>query len=141
MAAAIDGNAGAGPMSRRPPNTPFRQQTLKAWRPILTPAWVIATFTAVGCAFIPIGAFCLVASQSVVEVISKPYDETCCEKFCDDDERRVDKNPCTIKMTVRRPAGSLCHAFAQAQKRAGTIHARAYLPPCPLPPRHRFLSA
>jgi len=96
----MDGGAGAGPMSRRPPNTPFRQQTLKAWRPILTPAWVIATFTAVGCVFIPIGTVCLIASQSVVEVVSKPYDETCCERFCDNDERRIDKNPCTIKMTV-----------------------------------------
>ncbi|KAJ1621164.1 ligand-effect modulator 3 family [Pavlovales sp. CCMP2436] len=94
---AADGDAGAA--SRRPPNTPFRQQTLKAWRPILTPAWVIATFTAVGVAFIPIGAFCLVASRGVVEVISSPYDETCCESHCDDELKRVDRNPCTITVT------------------------------------------
>mmetsp|Transcript_7618 Transcript_7618/g.19718 ORF Transcript_7618/g.19718 Transcript_7618/m.19718 type:complete len:364 (-) Transcript_7618:129-1220(-) len=106
---AADGDAGAA--SRRPPNTPFRQQTLKAWRPILTPAWVIATFTAVGVAFIPIGAFCLVASRGVVEVISSPYDETCCESHCDDELKRVDRNPCTITVTVPSKMEAPVHMY------------------------------
>eukprot|EP00744_Colponema_vietnamica_P001156 GILI01001945.1.p1 GENE.GILI01001945.1~~GILI01001945.1.p1 ORF type:complete len:303 (-),score=75.90 GILI01001945.1:379-1287(-) len=64
----------SGPsFSRRPANTPFKQQRLKAWQPILTPAWVISSFAIVGIVFIPVGVVLLVTSQSVVEAISQ-YD-------------------------------------------------------------------
>ena len=53
--------------SRRPLDTPFRQQTLKAWRPILTPRVVILTFFLVGCLFIPIGCVIMSESDKVVE--------------------------------------------------------------------------
>lgn len=53
--------------SRRPLDTPFRQQTLKAWRPILTPTAVIITFAIVGIVFIPIGIMILSESESVKE--------------------------------------------------------------------------
>jgi len=92
---------GEAARSRRPPDTPFRQQTLSAWRPILTPAWVIGTFTAVGLVFVPVGIVCLVASQNVVEVISDHYDQTCCKVNCgSDDLNRVDNNPCRFTVTV-----------------------------------------
>jgi len=87
--------------TRRPPNTSFRQQTMKAWRPILTPMWVIGTLMVVGLLFLPIGAICLVASQGIVEVISVPYDEYCCVKNCGaEDSGRVDRNPCILPITV-----------------------------------------
>jgi len=60
-------------MSKRPANTAFKQQQLKAWQPILTPIPVIITFIVVGIIFIPIGVVLLVASNSVIEV-SQRYD-------------------------------------------------------------------
>lgn len=46
-------------------DTPFYQQKLKAWQPILTPKWVVATFLVVGVIFIPLGFVLKGASDSV----------------------------------------------------------------------------
>ena len=120
--------------SRRPLDTPFRQQTLKAWRPILTPKVVVLTFFLVGCLFIPIGCVIISESGKVVEVESgapnfshhRPtqprapalvcwrgahpalstlatgdYHAECCVSNCEaTDGTRVDRNPCTINLTV-----------------------------------------
>ena len=59
--------------SKRPADTSFKQQRLKAWQPILTPYWVIGTFMVVGIAFVPLGVELKRASDSVVEYV-KPYD-------------------------------------------------------------------
>jgi len=59
--------------SDRPPDSDFHQQNLKAWQPLLTPAWVIATFFVVGIIFVPIGVVIVDASNSVVEY-SAQYD-------------------------------------------------------------------
>ncbi|KAK9240017.1 ligand-effect modulator 3 family [Lipomyces kononenkoae] len=56
------------PKSRRPPNTAFRQQRLKAWQPILTPKTVLPIFFAVGVIFAPIGGLLLYASHTVQEL-------------------------------------------------------------------------
>ncbi|KAG7394824.1 Cell cycle control protein 50A [Phytophthora boehmeriae] len=53
--------------SRKPEDTPFKQQKLKAWQPILTPNWVIGTFAVVGLIFIPIGIVLHTESDNVVE--------------------------------------------------------------------------
>lgn len=53
--------------SKRPEDTPFKQQRLKSWQPILTPNWVISTFSIVGLLFIPIGVVLQTASDQVVE--------------------------------------------------------------------------
>lgn len=58
--------ASDGPVSKRPRDTPFRQQRMRAWQPILTPKWAILTFFVVGLIFIPIGVVLLIASRSVV---------------------------------------------------------------------------
>lgn len=42
--------------ARKPANTAFKQQRLKAWQPILTPKTVLPTFFLVGLIFAPIGA-------------------------------------------------------------------------------------
>ncbi|OAL01732.1 Lem3/Cdc50 [Phaeosphaeriaceae sp. SRC1lsM3a] len=54
--------------SRRPPNTAFRQQRLKAWQPILTPKTVLPLFFIVGVIFAPIGGALLYASFQVKEL-------------------------------------------------------------------------
>lgn len=54
--------------SRRPPNTAFRQQRLKAWQPILTPKTVLPLFFAVGAIFAPIGGLLIYASSQVQEI-------------------------------------------------------------------------
>ncbi|KNC50357.1 uncharacterized protein AMSG_12016 [Thecamonas trahens ATCC 50062] len=46
----------------------FKQQTLKAWQPILTPKTVIPSFFIIGIIFVPLGVLLLVASNSVIEV-------------------------------------------------------------------------
>jgi len=61
------------PLSRRPEDTPFKQQRLPAWQPILTPFWVIVTFLTIGAVFLPLGIVINKASNDVVEY-SKQYD-------------------------------------------------------------------
>ncbi|KYQ88645.1 hypothetical protein DLAC_10819 [Tieghemostelium lacteum] len=61
------------PHSKRPANTAFKQQRLKAWEPILTPGPVIISFIIIGIVFIPIGAVMITASKDVVEKIAR-YD-------------------------------------------------------------------
>ncbi|CZT11626.1 related to cell division protein CDC50 [Rhynchosporium agropyri] len=55
--------------SRKPANTAFRQQRLKAWQPILTPKTVLPLFFAIGIIFAPIGGGLLYASAQVQEII------------------------------------------------------------------------
>ncbi|KAF2266105.1 CDC50 family protein-like protein [Lojkania enalia] len=54
--------------NRRPANTAFRQQRLKAWQPILTPKTVLPLFFIVGIIFAPIGGLLLYASSQVQEL-------------------------------------------------------------------------
>ncbi|EZF75751.1 hypothetical protein H105_02717 [Trichophyton soudanense CBS 452.61] len=55
--------------SRRPANTAFRQQRLKAWQPILTPKTVLPLFFIMGIIFAPIGGLLIYASSQVEELI------------------------------------------------------------------------
>jgi len=65
--------ADAKEASDRPPDSDFHQQNLKAWQPLLTPGWVIATFFVIGIIFVPIGVVILQASNGVQE-FSQRYD-------------------------------------------------------------------
>ncbi|KAK9457801.1 ligand-effect modulator 3 family [Dipodascopsis uninucleata] len=56
------------PKSRKPPNTAFRQQRLKAWQPILTPKTVLPIFFVIGIVFAPIGGALLYASLRVQDL-------------------------------------------------------------------------
>jgi hypothetical protein len=51
--------------SRKPPNTAFRQQRLKAWQPILTTKTVIIIYFVFGIVFMPIGGLLLWANSLV----------------------------------------------------------------------------
>ncbi|KAK2467093.1 hypothetical protein APHAL10511_001351 [Amanita phalloides] len=53
---------------RRPANTAFKQQRLKAWQPILTPKTVLPTFFIIGILFAPIGGVLLWGSSLVTEI-------------------------------------------------------------------------
>ncbi|KAJ9135825.1 hypothetical protein P3X46_032960 [Hevea brasiliensis] len=54
----------------------FKQQSLPACKPVLTPAWVIATLLLLGFVFIPIGLVTLHASRGVLEIVDR-YDADC----------------------------------------------------------------
>ncbi|GMK54001.1 hypothetical protein CspeluHIS016_0105870 [Cutaneotrichosporon spelunceum] len=51
--------------SKRPANTAFKQQRLKAWQPILTPKAVLPTLLIIGLIFAPIGAVIIWGSGKV----------------------------------------------------------------------------
>ncbi|EIW60650.1 cell cycle control protein [Trametes versicolor FP-101664 SS1] len=61
---------------RRPANTAFKQQRLKAWQPILTPRTVLPTLFIIGVIFAPIGALLVWGSGLVSEI---NIDYTDCE--------------------------------------------------------------
>lgn len=55
--------------SRKPPNTAFRQQRLKAWQPILSPQSVLPLLIFVACIFAPIGIGLIVSATNVQDLI------------------------------------------------------------------------
>lgn len=55
--------------TRKPPNTAFRQQRLKAWQPILTPKTVLPLFFVITIIFAPLGGVMLWASNNVQDLM------------------------------------------------------------------------
>ncbi|KAI0057105.1 Lem3/Cdc50 [Artomyces pyxidatus] len=53
---------------KRPANTAFKQQRLKAWQPILTPKTVLPTLFIIGVLFAPIGGLLVWGSSLVTEI-------------------------------------------------------------------------
>lgn len=78
--------------SKRPEDTNFKQQRLKAWQPLLTPAYVIATFFVIGIVFIPIGAVIYAASADVVEVTTRYDNNAACAMG----------SACTLPITIEK---------------------------------------
>lgn len=62
-------NGSSLPFNKKPPNTAFRQQRLKAWQPILSPRTMIPTLLIITVIFAPIGIGLLVAFLKVQHVI------------------------------------------------------------------------
>ncbi|KAI9329550.1 CDC50/LEM3 family [Obelidium mucronatum] len=62
--------------SKRPANTAFKQQRLKAWQPILTPKTVLPAFFILGVVFVPIGIGLYIASNNVQQIM---FDYTNCD--------------------------------------------------------------
>ena len=58
--------------SKRPDNTPFKQQSMPAWKPMLTAQGIIPTILGIGAAFVPIGIGMILFSSSVKEKVI-PY--------------------------------------------------------------------
>jgi len=63
---------------KRPANTAFKQQRLKAWQPILTPKTVLPTLLIIGIIFAPIGALLITGSNKVTEIT---IDYTGCDQL------------------------------------------------------------
>ncbi|KAG6816939.1 hypothetical protein H0H87_001454 [Tephrocybe sp. NHM501043] len=63
---------------RRPANTAFKQQRLKAWQPILTPKTVLPTLFIIGILFAPIGGLLIWGSSMVTEMT---FDYSECENL------------------------------------------------------------
>lgn len=55
--------------SRKPANTAFKQQRLKAWQPLLTPKTVLPTLFIAGIIFAPLGGLFLYQSDTVNEIV------------------------------------------------------------------------
>ncbi|KAB8288510.1 hypothetical protein EYC80_010175 [Monilinia laxa] len=90
--------------NRRPANTAFRQQRLKAWQPILTPKTVLPLFFAIGIIFAPIGGGLLYASSLVQEIVldySKCHTDA---PLCEDYNDSGDLMPASdVKMFFKKP--------------------------------------
>lgn len=63
----------SSPVSKKPLDTPFRQQRLPAWQPILTPQMVVVLFLVMAIPFLVLGSVVLQESDGVVEYM-KQYD-------------------------------------------------------------------
>jgi len=62
--------------SKRPGNSAFKQQRLKAWQPILTPKTVLPAFFLIGLCFLPLGIGLFITSNGVQEIL---IDYTYCD--------------------------------------------------------------
>ncbi|KAK9806926.1 hypothetical protein WJX72_007738 [[Myrmecia] bisecta] len=93
--------------TKEPKYSKFTQQELPACKPLLTPKWVIAIFLVVGLVFIPIGAVCLAASVSVIEV-SQRYDDVCAQGATS-----ADKEASLMQLAG---AGSFCNVTLSVPK-------------------------
>jgi|ERR1711916_35173 len=65
-----------GILMKKPSDTRFRQQQLKAWQPVLTPRWVIGSFGITGFVFVIIGIVLLSVAASTLEYETR-YDDKC----------------------------------------------------------------
>ncbi|KAG9453184.1 hypothetical protein H6P81_006088 [Aristolochia fimbriata] len=86
--------------SKRPKYSRFTQQELPACKPILTPQWVISTFTLISIIFIPIGVASLLASRDVVEIVDR-YETDCIPQNARNDKLAYIQNPSTDKSCIR----------------------------------------
>lgn len=73
-----DNNSSNINKSRKPPNTAFRQQRLKAWQPILTPKTVIPLLFVLACIFAPLGVAIVHTTYNVQNLT---IDYTHCDKL------------------------------------------------------------
>ena len=68
--------------SRRPADTPFKQQRMTAWQPVLTPLKVILIFFVIGVVFIPVGVTLLDESNSVRHFLTVTFHISSLYYYC-----------------------------------------------------------
>jgi len=90
--------------SKKPKDTPFSQQQLPAWQPILTPGTVLPTFFVIGIAFLAIGIGLLYFSNDVKETVveytdCKNSDGVMCHVVINSTDR-TPHTPCTCELDV-----------------------------------------
>ncbi|KAJ6618249.1 transcription regulator [Mycena sp. CBHHK59/15] len=103
---------------RRPANTAFKQQRLKAWQPILTPKTVLPTLFIIGILFAPIGGLLIWGSSLVSEM---SFDYTDCEN-----------------LTPSPSNGSLSFSTMPSNKYSYNLHSSVSKKPV-TPPTYAFL--
>ena len=74
----------------------FKQQTLPAWTPTLTPVSVVVCFAMIGIPFVIIGVLLLQASNSIVEYEVR-YDN---DPACKITANNMEKKACTVRRTA-----------------------------------------
>ncbi|KAL8800114.1 MAG: hypothetical protein Q9200_007347 [Gallowayella weberi] len=120
--------------SRRPANTAFRQQRLKAWQPILTPKTVLPLFFAIGIVFAPIGGLLLWASSQVQE-ISIDYSD--CQKLAPYDDSSTGHVPipgAKVSTSFKAATATCSDQGEPSWKRMNTTYKyRNYTPKDPTP--------
>lgn len=84
--------------SRKPEDTPFKQQRMKAWQPILTPVKVIIIFLVIGIIFVPVGTTLLQASKEIYEK-TITYDGDNVDVDCKIKEANANK-PCKVTFKI-----------------------------------------
>ncbi|KAL9247958.1 hypothetical protein vseg_021327 [Gypsophila vaccaria] len=105
--------------STMPKYSRFTQQELPACKPILTPAWVITAFVAVGIVFIPLGVASFSASENVVEVVHD-YHQDCVPPDYRNDMVRYIQSPeidktCTLSLTIPKQMKSPIYVYYQLE--------------------------
>jgi len=88
--------------SKRPEDSAFKQQRLKAWQPLLTPFWVITTFFVIGILFLILGGFIVKYSKDVVEIEQQYNDLLSCPEKTDQKEPDCSIN-IPITSTMKKP--------------------------------------
>jgi len=63
--------------SKKPADTPFKQQRLPAWQPIITANTALPVFLIIGLVFIPIGIGLIITSERVLEYTMDYTDTNC----------------------------------------------------------------
>ena len=80
-------------------DTPFSQQQLPAWQPILTPGTVLPTFFVIGIAFLAIGVGLLYFSNDVKEKVIEYTDCTnSADQMCHDVINKTEDASCECKV-------------------------------------------
>ncbi|XP_065072161.1 cell cycle control protein 50A-like [Rhopilema esculentum] len=86
--------------SRKPGNSDFKQQRLKAWQPILTASSVLPVFFFIGVVFVPIGIGLLVTSNKVKEKTIDYTDCNGCDKTLVTEKNFTKPCYCTLKFKL-----------------------------------------
>lgn len=92
--------------SRKPSDSPFKQQKMKAWQPVLTASTVLPIFFLIGVVFLPLGISLLVTSNNIKEQVIEYTDNQDCKKCIDLDNAVKSENDnkflnCTCEIKFR----------------------------------------
>ena len=96
-------------------DTDFRQQRLKAWRPLCTGQKLTGCFFLTGLLFVAVGAL-LVWDASTVVQVEVEYDEQCCVENCNGVGVRRDMNPCFVNITVDKDMDGPVYLFYELRE-------------------------
>lgn len=81
------------PVLKKPQDSPFGQQRLDGWSPVVTPFWIIIALAIFGVVFLPLGVIITIAANGVVELPVR-YDDKC------GPANITGSSYCTVNMTV-----------------------------------------